>query len=281
MGDKKTFAVATLGITDHEQSVLKHIFKLSQYRTYTYTFILPNQPGQILIVDADDPEVVAEWNAMYGGAANESLPSSSNVKTPLISTVMVTKEKVLDQFPLHINRPFVATRVLSILDEVVAKAPLFQQSPSVQQAPVIQQPIFGEEPPHVAFSESPALTKALVVDDSSTIRRQIELELKLFSIDVDMAESGERAFELLAEKSYDMIFLDVVLPGIDGYQICKNIKKNKSMKKTPVIMLTSKSSPFDRVKGSLAGCDTYLTKPVKQSSFQKVIKKYLKSLQSD
>jgi len=116
-----------------------------------------------------------------------------------------------------------------------------------------------------------------VVDDSSTVRKQVELELKLLGIWTDAAESGEDAFELLAQKDYDIIFLDVVLPGVDGYQICKTIKRNKAKKKTPVIMLTSKSSPFDRVKGALAGCDTYLTKPAKQNSFQKVVKKYLKS----
>ncbi|MDS4042542.1 MAG: response regulator, partial [Candidatus Competibacter sp.] len=123
----------------------------------------------------------------------------------------------------------------------------------------------------------PSVPTALVVDDSSTVRKQIELELKLFGIRIDAVESGELAFDLLAKNNYDMIFLDVVLPGVDGYQICKTIKKDKARKKTPVIMLTSKSSPFDRVKGALAGCDTYLTKPVKQSSFQKVVKKYLKS----
>ncbi|MFZ1829065.1 MAG: response regulator, partial [Candidatus Competibacteraceae bacterium] len=58
---------------------------------------------------------------------------------------------------------------------------------------------------------------------------------------------------------------------------CKTIKKDKDKKKTPVIMLTSKSSPFDRIRGALAGCNTYITKPVSQSSFQKVVKKYLKS----
>ncbi len=115
------------------------------------------------------------------------------------------------------------------------------------------------------------------MDDSSTIRKLIELELKLFNIQVDAVESGEEAFELLAQNNYDLVFLDVVLPGADGYQICKTIKKDKTRKKMPVIMLTSKSSPFDRIKGALAGCDTYLTKPVSHSSFQKVVKKYLES----
>jgi twitching motility two-component system response regulator PilG len=140
-----------------------------------------------------------------------------------------------------------------------------------------QERVIGEQqPPPVAETVESAPT-ALVVDDSSTIRKQIEMELKLFGVQVDAVESGERAFELLAHKNYDLILLDVMLPGVDGYQICKTIKKDKAKKETPVVMLTSKSSPFDRIKGALAGCDTYLTKPVKQSSFEKVIKKYLKS----
>ncbi|MCC7221462.1 MAG: response regulator [Candidatus Contendobacter sp.] len=177
---------------------------------------------------------------------------------------MVTREKLSDQFPCYINRPFVATRVLSILDQVATRLPS-----------VSQDRIFGEEPSSIVAKEEPHAPTALVVDDSSTIRKQIELELKLFSIQVDTAESGEQAFNLLAQKSYDIVFLDVVMPGVDGYQVCKTIKKDKATKKMPVIMLTSKSSPFDRIKGALAGCDTYLTKPVKQSSFQKVVKKYL------
>lgn len=93
---------------------------------------------------------------------------------------------------------------------------------------------------------------------------------------VDAAATGELAIEYFNKNRYNLIFLDVVLPGVDGYQLCKMLKKDKARKKTPVIMLTSKSSPFDRVKGALAGCDAYLTKPVKQETFQKVVKKYLR-----
>ena len=116
---------------------------------------------------------------------------------------------------------------------------------------------------------------ALVVDDSLPVRKQIELELKLLGVNADFAETGEQAFKLLDNKSYDIVFLDVVLPGVDGYQVCKTIKKDIMMKQTPVIMLTGKSSPFDRVRGTFAGCDTYLTKPVAHESFQEVVKKYL------
>ena len=80
---------------------------------------------------------------------------------------------------------------------------------------------------------------------------------------------------MLAQNSYDIIFLDVVLPGTDGYQVCKDIRKNPGTRQTPVIMLTSKSSPFDRVRGSLVGCSAYLTKPVDYNAFRAAVSKYL------
>jgi two-component system, cell cycle response regulator len=81
--------------------------------------------------------------------------------------------------------------------------------------------------------------------------------------------------QILASRSVDLVFLDVMLPGADGYQICKTIKKNKLKQRIPVVMLTSKSSPFDRVRGSLAGCDSYLTKPVELRKLFDVLQKNL------
>ena len=263
MSDKKTFMVAMIGIPDNERNVLKNIFKLSLYRACTYTLASSNEPSHFLIVDADDSAAMARWHTQYGGVGQSS--SNPGAALPPIPAVMVTREKQQTGFPFCIHRPFVATRVLGILDQIATQIPSM----------TAQERIIGGEPPETTSAPPPA--SALVVDDSSTVRTQIALELKLLGVEVEAAESGEQAFELLAHKNYDMIFLDVVLPGIDGYQICKTIKKDKATKKTPVIMLTSKSSPFDRIKGALAGCDTYLTKPVKQSSFQKTVKKYLKS----
>ncbi len=263
MSDKKTFMVAFIGIPDNERNVLKNIFKLSLYRARTYMLVSSNEPSHILIVDADDSMAMAQWRDQHEGVGRSS--SNPGITSPSIPAVMVTREKLSTEFSHCIHRPFVATRVLGILDQVVV------QTPNV----AVQERMIGGEPLEPAPEQPTPF--ALVVDDSSTVRTQITLELKLLGIKVDAAESGEQAFELLTQKNYDMIFLDVVLPGVDGYQICKTIKKDKATKKTPVIMLTSKSSPFDRIKGALAGCDTYLTKPVKQSSFQKTVKKYLKS----
>lgn len=260
MSDKKTFAVAMFGITEPERNILKNIFKLSLYRTYTYTLASTDLASQILLVDAENPLALAEWRAVKLSSPAE------DTSRPLLS-VMVTRDQPATESPYTLHRPFVATRVLTVLDQAASQllAAPAQGSVIAQQQPVSEK------------SVDPSFT-ALVVDDSSTIRKQVELELKLLGIRTDTAESGEQAFDLLARRDYDIIFLDVVLPGIDGYQICKIIKKNKNMKKTPVIMLTSKSSPFDRIKGALAGCDTYMTKPVKQNSFQKAVQKYLKPL---
>lgn len=268
MSDKKAIPVAMFGIPEHERNVLKNIFKLSLYRIHTYTLASAQEASQILMVDMDDPTAMADWKAFRGDdVTSESSASSQGRVHPSIPTVLVTKEQPPDRVAYCIRRPFVATRLLSILDQIATQLPT---RPTEER-------VIGAEQPRVAEVAEPSVPTALVVDDSSTVRKQIELELKLFGIRIDAVESGELAFDLLAKNNYDMIFLDVVLPGVDGYQICKTIKKDKTRKKTPVIMLTSKSSPFDRVKGALAGCDTYLTKPVKQSSFQKVVKKYLKS----
>jgi two-component system, cell cycle response regulator len=93
---------------------------------------------------------------------------------------------------------------------------------------------------------------------------------------VDGAESGEQAWAYLQNgTAYALIFLDVVLPGVDGYTLCKTIKKDTQYKHIPVIMLTGKDSPFDRVRGKLARCDMYLTKPVTHEQLQAVIKHHL------
>lgn len=118
-----------------------------------------------------------------------------------------------------------------------------------------------------------ARRKALVVDDSASVRKQLELELALFAVDVDYAANAGDALALLTNRRYDVAFLDVVLPDMDGFQICKSIKSMD--KNTAVVMLTAKSSAADKVKGSLAGCDAYLVKPVGRLTFQSTAMKYL------
>ena len=112
---------------------------------------------------------------------------------------------------------------------------------------------------------------ALVVDDSLTVRTQLQGALDRIGIKGALAQDGETALEAIKLKRFDIIFLDVIMPGIDGYALCRQIKSAPATRATPVVMLTSRSSPFDRARGALAGCDTYLTKPIDLKSFYRAI----------
>ncbi len=121
-----------------------------------------------------------------------------------------------------------------------------------------------------------ALTlRALVVDDSATVRTQLEVTLQRTGLEVHTADNGESALERVQVVNYDLVFLDVVMPGINGYDLCRKIRTFPSGRHLPVVMLTSRSSPFDRARGALAGCDTYLVKPVTLRDFYQTVHKSL------
>jgi twitching motility two-component system response regulator PilG len=104
-------------------------------------------------------------------------------------------------------------------------------------------------------------TKVMVIDDSRTIRRSAEIFLLQVGCEVILAEDGFDAMSKIVNHHPDMIFCDIMMPRLDGYQTCAIIKKSPHFKKTPVIMLSSKDSLFDRARGRLVGSNQYLTKP--------------------
>ena len=103
--------------------------------------------------------------------------------------------------------------------------------------------------------------KVLVIDDSNTIRRSAEMFLRQAGFEVILAEDGFDALAKISDHQPRVIFVDIMMPRLDGYQTCALIKQNPKLKSTPVIMLSSKDGVFDRARGRLAGSDRYLTKP--------------------
>ena len=103
--------------------------------------------------------------------------------------------------------------------------------------------------------------KILVIDDSKTIRRTAETLLAKEGCEVHTAVDGFDALAKIADHHPDIIFVDIMMPRLDGYQTCSLIKHNKTFKDTPVIMLSSKDGLFDRARGRLVGSEQYLTKP--------------------
>lgn len=108
--------------------------------------------------------------------------------------------------------------------------------------------------------------KVMVVDDSNTIRRSAEIFLGQAGCQVILAEDGFDALSKISDHHPDVIFVDVMMPRLDGYQTCALIKKNPKFKATPVIMLSSKDGLFDRARGRMVGSDEYLTKPFTKDS---------------
>ena len=103
--------------------------------------------------------------------------------------------------------------------------------------------------------------KILVVDDSKTIRRTAETLLTKEGCQVFTAIDGFDALSKIADHQPDLIFVDIMMPRLDGYETCSLIKHNKMFKETPVIMLSSKDGLFDRARGRIVGSEQYLTKP--------------------
>ena len=103
--------------------------------------------------------------------------------------------------------------------------------------------------------------KVMVIDDSNTIRRSAEIFLLQAGCTVILAEDGFDALAKITDHQPDLIFVDIMMPRLDGYQTCALIKKNAKFHPTPVVMLSSKDGLFDRARGRMVGSDEYLTKP--------------------
>ena len=117
--------------------------------------------------------------------------------------------------------------------------------------------------------------RILVVDDSSTIRRSAETMLTAEGYDVVTAENGFEALSMVARHNPDLIFVDIMMPRLDGYQTCSLIKHNQAFKNTPVIMLSSKDGLFDRARGRIVGSEQYLTKPFAKEELLGAIKRHV------
>lgn len=116
--------------------------------------------------------------------------------------------------------------------------------------------------------------RVLVIDDSNTIRRSAEIFLRQAGYEVILAEDGFDALSKISDYHPQIIFVDIMMPRLDGYQTCALIKQNPVFKTTPVIMLSSKDGVFDRARGRLAGSDRYLTKPFTKEGLIQAVTDY-------
>lgn len=264
---QKAIGIYLFGLPDKDQAIIQRVI----------TFGATQGKNYIIEADLDNARIAISLD-------NIELPSNHAVSIRIGDSNLPCD--------LLLQRPLLVTRVMRALDDatqilkskpMTAEIPLPNTVEETDTAPPPQQPERAPEP-EVAFpKEEKTVTDgyaytALVVDDSAAIRKQLEIELRDAHIKAEFAETGEEALEKSAWKQYDLIFLDIIMPGIDGFEVCRQMRARKTMKKTPIIMLSGKTSPLDEVQGVIAGASTYLTKPVKHEQFQQTLKRVSKWL---
>jgi CheY-like chemotaxis protein len=237
-----------------------------------------------LMASGVTPLTPAALSAVVGTSAARGnlrvVPSASPMAASLPSATS-TQARIADA-------PMMAAPPISAR---IADVPM---SPPPAAAPVASPAAATPAPPPAAPAMAPAVTPAappvyssgaaaprqedvfrvLAVDDSPLMRTFLQNKLAPYGISPEFAASGEEALFKISKQHYDMIFLDVMLPGMDGYDVCKMIKKNKDNNLMKVVMLTSKDKTFDKIRGTMAGCDGYLTKPVDEIKLRAIIERH-------
>ncbi len=277
----RLFRVGVIGASPDAVAVFNRIFTVTQHRARAYeaqivpaSATTPPAGIDIWLLCTVNPHVVQRWTGWR---------SASIIKTPV---VLLAKDNFsAAPFQYYVGVPINPSRLVKVLDEYTIKELNFfpEFEIGADENRISNDTLAGIR----LLKESgvaqryQGLKRALVVDDSLPVRKQVEIEFSLMGVKADLVESGDLALMRIQERSYDIIFLDVVMPGVDGYEVCKRIRRMPAYKAVPIVLLTSRSSSFDKLKGALAGCDTYLVKPINHNEFDKVLAKHFALIDSN
>ncbi len=262
------FVVVMCGVSGKDARMVEIVVSRAPNLKYQYQLVQASNATRcdIALVDAQAPTAAAELDVLRQRFGN-------------IATVFISDDGAKGDSSHRIARRSLLLHILRTLDGISATqlksfvaAPAEPARPAAA-APSAPSPIAA--PPVLALPRKLEPLAALVVDDSLTVRTQLQGALDRIGVKGALAENGQTALEAVQIKRFDIIFLDVIMPGMDGYALCRQIKSAPTTRATPVVMLTSRSSPFDRARGALAGCDTYLTKPIDLKSFYRAVDKVL------
>ena len=241
--------VCLVGISIDDALKLRKIFQLSSTRKRRYVENEVDSEKVAQIIISADPEIrVKDHQVLVVYGKNSSTNSSFYLQPPLMSLRVL---RMLDGIELKKFKNLSVINAPSKIDRVKA---LDKNTTETQ-------------------GKKNSSYRVLIVDDSLLIHKALEIELNKASFNTqnEYTESGEDCLKLISENQYDMIFLDIMMPGINGFETCTEIRKVANYKSVPVIMLSAKTSPVDEVKGVMAGCTSYLTKPINHEDFKSLL----------
>ena len=272
----REFTVGIIGANPNALAAFNRIFSVTSYRIRAYRAVAiasnsstVSKDVDILVLCANNPNVMTYWF---------NRRESGEIPKPIIRLAKSGSAVISDEYVVPV--PLNPSKFLKTLDDYTIKELKFFPEFEIgrDDGRVSGETLAGIRllKGGVGSNVLPGLKRALVVDDSLPVRKQIEIQFSLLGVQAHLVENAELALEQMLRIQYDVIFLDVVMPGMDGYTACKRIRKIKQYKATPIVLLTSRSSSFDKLKGALAGCDTYLVKPINHNDFENVLKKHFK-----
>ncbi|MCL4746457.1 MAG: response regulator [Burkholderiaceae bacterium] len=249
------FRVAIFGLAGKLQRVTEIVLRHARHNQYRFVVAPGRGPGEydIAVVDMTargGPEVASTLRR---------LPRARPVVRLGRRSDEVRGQDDLLQSSFTVN-------LLKTLNRVVESSLLAEHEAAA--LPVLAPALFGRRAPSDRHC-------ALIVDDSPSVRRQLTVALQRMGLECEGAQSAHAALDLLAQRAYAIAFVDVVMPEMDGYRLTREIKRNRATRPMPVVILTSRSSPFDLARGALAGCDSYLVKPVALHSLRATVSRQL------
>jgi two-component system, cell cycle response regulator len=278
-GTKKTVRIAAMNLAPGEEDIIRSALQAAGsagHQTSRYILL-----GNSSVKEAEI--VIANLKTQDLDRTNQLLRRVYGVK----STIFLVGDADVPQgsgYKYIISRKDLDQSLMSLLDAVTRDELdaeyrmqfLNTGSDTASSAVRTVNNAVPEKPAAPARSQS--VGRALVVDDSPSIRTQMSLYLGKRNFDCQVAGNSEEAIRAIRQSRFDIIFLDVVMPGADGYQACKAIKSLEATRQVPVILLTSKNSPIDKIHGIMSGCDKYLTKPLRVTDLESLLCSYFPAL---
>jgi two-component system cell cycle response regulator len=276
-----TLKILVRGLESDERQLLDGLVRVSLRRSPRLELLQDHEATQadVVLISAADAiavkwvqtqpwfhQKVVIWIGTTGPVAAGHMSIRRPVQWSILPSLLA---RAMEQGPgsVHASRPTPLSSAHSTLNSGLAPSPSLPSTLGSTGASS-----------GIGITTRTGSSAILVVDDSLAIRNHLRSLLETAGFAVSLADSVESANNMIGQRPFDCVLMDVLMPGLDGYEGCRQIKSAvRGARTLPVIMLTSKSSPFDRIRGKMAGCDAYLTKPVDPQQLGEVLSQHLQA----